>query len=198
MLLTAARGGASFPIREGLHMKHLLTAIALAAATPATAGVTSATPTSFVIETSVTIDAPPAKVWDTLRNPPAWWNPEHTYSGKSANLYLDAQATGCFCERLDDKGSIEHAHIVYVQPRRMIRMIGGLGPLQAEAVTGTLTFKLDAEGAGATKLSMIYVVGGFVRQGGEALAPVVDRVLGDQLARLKAAAEGASTPAPGT
>ncbi len=176
-------------------MKHLLTAIALAAATPASAGVTAATPTSFVIESTATVDAPAARVWEVLRTPSAWWNPDHTYSGKAANLYLDAQATGCFCERLDDKGSIGHAHIVYVQPRRMIRMAGGLGPLQAEAVAATLTIRLDPEGATATKVTLSYVVGGFMRQGGEALAPVVDRVLGDQLSRLKTAAEAAPPPA---
>jgi uncharacterized protein YndB with AHSA1/START domain len=164
----------------------LAAALALAAA----GEVTAAAPTSFVLESSVTADAPIGQVWDTLRSPQRWWNPEHTYSGDSANLYLDAQATGCFCERTPkDKGSIEHAHVVYVAPGRMIRMVGGLGPLQAEAVTATLSLKLDAQGAGATKVTMTYVVGGHMRQGGEALAPLVDRVLAEQLTRLKAAAE---------
>lgn len=175
-------------------MNQLLAALALAAATPAAADVTSSAPDSFVLDSSITIAAPQAKVWETLRNPQGWWNPEHSYSGKAANLYLDAQATGCFCERLDGKGSIEHAHVVYVQPGRMMRLTGGLGPLQAEAVSATLTFRLDPDGTG-TKVTMQYVVGGFMRRGGEALAPVVDRVLADQLGRLKAAAEAAS-PAP--
>lgn len=174
-------------------IRHIATLGLLTLATPATAEVTASAPVSFVIETVITVDAPRAKVWDTLRNPQLWWNPEHSYSGKSANLYMDAQATGCFCEKLDDKGSVEHGHIVYVQPGRMIRLTGGLGPLQAEAVSATLAFKLDAEGAGATKVTMSYVVGGYMRQGGETLAPLVDRVLGDQLKRLKAAAEA---PAP--
>lgn len=80
----------------------------------------------------------------------------------------------------------------------MIRMTDGLGPLQAEAVTDTLTSKLDAGGAGATKPSMTYIVGGFMRQGGETLPPLVDRVLGDLIARRKTAAEGASTSCAGT
>lgn len=166
-------------------------------AAPAAAEVKSATPASFELETVVTVDAPIAQVWETLRSPRRWWDPEHSYSGDAANLYLDAQATGCFCERLADKGSIEHAHLVYVAPGRMIRMVGALGPLQAEAVVGTLTWKLDAEGGGATRLTMSYVVGGFMRQGGETLAPLVDKVMANQVNRLKAAAE-APPPATGT
>jgi uncharacterized protein YndB with AHSA1/START domain len=161
---------------------------AAAVAGPAAAGVTASGPTSFVIEETVEVAAPPQQLWDVLRSPQKWWDPEHTYSGDGANLYMDAQATGCFCERLPDKGSIEHAHIVYVAPARMVRMTGALGPLQAEAVTGTLTFKLDKGGSG-TKLSMTYVVGGFMHQGGETLAPLVDKVMVNQLTRLKAAAE---------
>ncbi|WP_394653302.1 hypothetical protein [uncultured Sphingomonas sp.] len=77
-------------------------------------------------------------------------------------------------------------------------MTDGLGPLQAEAVTDTLTSKLDSEVAGATKPSMTYIVGGFGRQGAETPAPVVDRVLGDQIARRKTAAKGASMAPAGT
>lgn len=163
---------------------------ALVIATPVTAEVTAVAPASFVSETTVTIDASADRVWATLRSPQGWWDPEHTYSGDSKNLYLDTQATGCFCERTPaDKGSIEHAHIVYVAPGRMIRMVGSLGPLQAEATTATLAIKLDPQGSNATRVTFTYVVGGYMRQGGEALAPAVDKVLGIQLARLKTAAE---------
>jgi uncharacterized protein YndB with AHSA1/START domain len=175
--------------------RNLVAAAALVLATPAAAGVTAATPNSFVIETVVTIDAPSQQVWDTLRSPQRWWDAEHTYSGDSANLYMDAQATGCFCERTPkDKGSIEHAHIVYVAPGRMVRMVGSLGPLQAEAVVGTLSFKLDPQGGSATKVTMLYVVGGHMRQGGETLAPLVDKVMATQIARLKTAAELPAAP----
>lgn len=160
----------------------------LASAAPAE--VVQATASGFEIKQQVTIDAPLQQVWDTLRAPQRWWSHEHTYSDDSKNLYLDSQATGCFCERLPDaKGSVEHARIVYIQPPRMIRLDGALGPLQAEAVKGTLTFKLDPEGDNATKVTMSYVVGGYVRAGADTLAPKVDEVLAVQLAGLKAAAE---------
>ena len=132
-------------------------------AAPGRAEVVKATPAGFEITEAVTIDAPIAQAWATLRSPQKWWDKEHTYSGDSANLYLDAQATGCFCERLKDKGSIEHAHIVYIQPPQMMRLVGALGPLQAEAVTGTLTFTLAPEGSNATRVTLSYIVGGYVR-----------------------------------
>ena len=167
----------------------LSAALMLPLAVPSSAEVVAATPTTMVIHQAITVDAPIQQVWDTLRAPQRWWNKEHTYSGDSANLYIDAQATGCFCERLPGrKGSVEHGHIVYVEAPRIMRLSSALGPLQAEAVVGTLTFKLDPEGSNATRVTLDYVVSGYVRAGADTLAPKVDEVLGVQLAGLKAAA----------
>jgi len=162
------------------------------AASPASADIVAADASGFDLSMTVTIDKPTADVWDMLRSPQKWWSKDHTYSDDSANLYLDPQATGCFCEKLPGKGSVEHAHVVYAQPPRVLRMVGGLGPLQAEAVSGVLTFKLDPEGGAATKVTLSYVVSGRVRSGAEAMAVTVDRVLALQLAGLKAAAEAAA------
>ncbi len=171
-------------------MRFLIPTLIIASiASPATADVVAATPTTFEIDQQVTIDAPLDKVWDTLRSPQKWWSKDHTYSDDSANLYLETQAGGCFCERLPDNGSVEHAHIVYIQPPRMIRLKGALGPLQAEAVDGTLSFKLDAESPTATRLTLVYIVSGYVRAGADTMAPKVDDVLALQLSNLKAAAE---------
>ncbi len=171
-------------------------ALLLATAAPAAAEIVTATPGGFEIAQSVTIDKPIDEVWQMLRSPQKWWDKEHTYSGDSANLYLDAQATGCFCEKLPGKGSVEHGHIVYVEPPRALRLHAALGPLQAEGAQGALTFTLTAEGEGVTKVTLSYVVGGYLRKGGEVLAPLVDGVLAVQMARLKAAAETAVAEAP--
>lgn len=160
--------------------------------TPAMADVVQATSAGFELSQTVTIDVPVARAWAALKSPQYWWDKDHTYSDDSANLYLDAQAPGCFCERIPaGNGSVEHAHIVYVAPGRMIRMIGALGPLQAEAVTGTLTFKLDPQDDKATRITMTYVVGGYVRAGADTLAPKVDEVLALQMLNLKTFAETA-------
>jgi uncharacterized protein YndB with AHSA1/START domain len=173
-------------------MKTAAAFIAAALAAPAPAEVKQAAPASFEVESTVTVPVSPEQAWEVLRAPQRWWNPEHTYSGDAAKLYLDAQATGCFCERMGEgatRGSVEHGHIVYVQPPRMIRMTSALGPLQAEAVAGTMTWKVDPGEGGGAVITINYVVGGHMRQGGEALAPLVDRVLTEQLTRLKAAIE---------
>lgn len=176
----------------------MLRPLALAAlllATPAQADVVQSSASGFELTQVVTVDVPIARAWDALRSPQRWWSKDHTYSDDSANLYLDGQATGCFCERLPEgKGSVEHARIVYIAPGRMIRMVGSLGPLQVEAVTGTLTFRLDPEGSNATRVTMSYVVGGYVRAGADTLAPKVDEVLALQMLSLKSAAEAAPPP----
>lgn len=173
----------------------------LCAASPASADVVHATPAGFELNQTIIVDAPLGRVWNTLRQPQKWWSKDHTYSDDAANLSMDGQAPGCFCELIpESKGSVEHAHIVYVSPGRMIRMVGALGPLQAEAVNGTLTFRLDPDGDKATRITLTYVVGGYVRAGADTLAPKVDEVLALQLVNLKTAAEAApvvEAPKPG-
>lgn len=169
-------------------------ALGLFGAAPAAADVVATTPTSFEIGQTIVIDRSPAQVWDMLRAPQKWWNKDHTYSGDSNNLYLDSQATGCFCERLPGGGSVEHGRIVYLQPQKIMRLNAALGPLQAEAVTGTLTWTLAAEGENATRIKLSYVVGGHIRGGAEAIAPAVDEVMAVQMLRLKTATEAMAVP----
>jgi uncharacterized protein YndB with AHSA1/START domain len=148
-----------------------------------------------VIEHTAEIPAAPADVWKTLIAPAQWWSPQHTYTGNADNLYLDAQATGCFCEKLprpadapegQRMGSVEHMHIVYADPQRgVLRMTGGLGPLQAEAISGVMTITLAKKGEG-TAFKMKYVVGGTWQAKPEEMGPLVDKVLGEQVKRLAA------------
>jgi hypothetical protein len=67
----------------------------------------------------------------------------------------------------------------------MLRMTGGLGPLQARPVSGVMTITLKPAGTG-TELTASYGVAGAGVGGFDA---PVDRVLGVQWPRLKAAAE---------
>jgi len=164
-------------------------------AAPATADVVKAEASGFVVEKTVTINATADAVWETLRAPQRWWSKEHTWSGDAANLYIDSQATGCFCEKLPGRGSVEHARLIYVDKGKAMRMTGAFGPLQGEAIVATLTFELSPAGDNATKVKMSYVAGGYSPTGFEKLAPAVDSVLGAQLDGLKAAAEG-PPPAP--
>jgi len=166
----------------------------------ALAEVAQLTPNGFLVRYEKTIEAPPAMVWTALVDQVgAWWHPDHTWSGRSANLSIDARPGGCFCEQLPN-GGVEHLRVVYVEAEERLRLSGALGPLQASGLAGSMMFELGREN-GETKLIFTYSVGGFVEVGFDALAPIVDRVLGEQLTRLVAFVETgnpvpASTAAP--
>ena len=117
-----------------------------------------------------------------------WWSSMHTFSGNAVNLILQPKANGCFCEKLKDGGSAKHMTVIYAEPGSVIRLSGGLGPLQGMAVNGVLTVEIKAEG-GSAKMIMTYVVGGYSATSIGSLAPKVDRVLGEQFAALKHFAE---------
>ena len=76
-----------------------------------------------------------------------------------------------------------------------MRLNAALGPLQAEAVTGILTWTLTAEGDNATRVKLTYMVGGHIRGGAEATAPGVDEVMAVQMLALKMATEALAVPA---
>ncbi|MGK6356050.1 SRPBCC family protein [Sphingomonas sp. DT-207] len=157
---------------------------ALAVAVPASADVVSSGDSGFTSRHSLSIAAPPAKVWEALVHPERWWQGDHTYSGDAANLSLELRPGGCWCEKLSS-GGVEHMRVVYVATGDTLRMVGGLGPLQAMPVTGVMTIILEP-GGGGTKLVGSYAVAG---QGLTGIAAPVDKVLATQWSRLKAAAE---------
>lgn len=187
-------------------MLRFAAALGLAAvlAAPASAEVVASSEAGFVTKHVVDVPASPAEVWKALIAPSGWWASEHTYSGDAANLYIDAQATGCFCELLPlpadapegaRRGSIEHMHIIYAEPGRVLRLSGGLGPLQSEAVTGTLTITLKAQPEGGTRIQWFYVVGGYARFKFPEIAVTVEKVLGEQVKRLAVKLSGAEPAA---
>jgi hypothetical protein len=157
---------------------------ALLAAAPASAEVAASSETGFVSHNEVLVRATPQEAWEALVRPGNWWNGEHTYSGDAANMRIEPKAGGCFCENIPGTGGeIEHMRVIYVAPGSALRMRGGLGPLQSEAVTGVLTITLKPEGE-MTRIGWDYVVGGYMRMPMAELAPLVDQVVGEQLLRL--------------
>ena len=58
----------------------------------------------------------------------------------------------------------------------------------ALGASGSLTWQLTPEGQG-TRVELVYAVGGYKPGGLQAMAPVVDKVLAEQLQRLKAYVE---------
>ncbi len=151
----------------------------------------------FSLQQSLTIDAPPDKVYAALIDPSKWWDPAHTFSGDARNMTLDARAGGCWCETLKNGGSVLHMTVVYADPGKLLRLHGGLGPFQSTGMEGTMNIVLQPKGS-ATNLAMVYNLGGYIWGGYQALPKTADGVLGLQFYRLKQLIEtdSASTPRP--
>jgi hypothetical protein len=177
-------------------IKHviLLVASLAAIASPAAAEVKATSDAGFNIVHIASVKATPDEIWKRLLTPKDWWNKAHSWSGSSAGFYIDAQANGCFCELLQETGadgklkttgSVEHMRVIFAQPGKVLRMQGALGPLQSEAVIGTLTVAMEPAKEGAlTKVSFSYVVGGYMRYKVPEIAPAVDKVLAEQFRNL--------------
>ncbi len=172
----------------------LWVAAAFVIATPLSAEVVEQDDSGFTTRVSSDIPANPTKVWLALITPSGWWNPLHSWSGDAANMTLTPQGGGCFCETLPGledadtvglAGSAKHMEVVQAMPLKVLRMRGGLGPLQSEPATGVLTITLQETGDG-TRVVWEYVVGGETRYEMPVIAQAVDEVMNEQLARLTA------------
>jgi hypothetical protein len=152
----------------------------------ARAEVLAAEATGFITRSEVSVAATPAQAYARFLAIGSWWNDAHTWSGKAANMSIEAAPGGCWCERLESGGVVEHGRITYVEPAKILRFRAGLGPLHDAAATGTLTVEFAAGEAGGTKVSLKYAVLVFnPPKGAAALAPLVDQVLAEQLTLLK-------------
>ncbi len=171
----------------------VLVLIVLAFDAPAEGKVLGSAANGFQIEIKTEISDSPRQVYDGIVDRVGeWWDESHTYSGNSKNLYIEAKEKGWFGEKLPDGGFVRHLQVVYVQPGKAIRMIGGLGPLQEMGVYGTLTIKLTQAADNKTLLTLLYNVSGFDPNGLDKIAAPVDRVLAEQVHRLKAFVEAST------
>ena len=184
----------------------IMAATVAATASPAFAEVKAASDTGFNVIHIATVQATPDEIWKRLLTPKDYWNKAHSWSGSSAGFYIDAQANGCFCELFQETdvngkvktvGSVEHMRVIFAQPGKVLRMQGALGPLQSEAVIGTLTVAMEpTKQDGATRVSFSYVVGGYMRYKVAEIAPAVDQVLGEQFKNMLLPFPPAAVEAP--
>lgn len=172
------------PIRNPvLPVAAVLLAAAMMGAAAARAETSAVTPAGFVVRIHRDVSATPHKVYATIAQIGKWWNSEHTWSGNAANMSLDLSAGGCFCERWGGGNSVMHGQVIYVQQDAVLSLQSSLGPLQQRAVNGILTFTTKAV-EGRTALDLSYKVVGNADSGLDKLAPVVEKVLDEQLTRL--------------
>jgi hypothetical protein len=166
--------------------------IVLALSALANAEVADQAPNGFTIRIATVVHAGPEDVYNRLvHNIGDWWSPDHTFSNDAHNLSIDDKPLGCFCEKLPYGGGVRHAQVIMVMPNKMLVMTGSLGPLQAFGATGTLTLVLIPMHRD-TKVQLIYAVGGYLPDGLNTWAAPVDKVLGEQMTRLKNYVESGS------
>jgi len=163
----------------------LLVFVAAVLPRTAAATVTGSTADGFIIEHSFEVRAGAASTYQTfIEKIGTWWSPEHTYSGKSQNMAIDARPNGCFCERWGTGAGILHMTVLYVDPNKTIRFSGGLGPLQEMAVSGVMTVDFSEQG-NRTKVLFKYAVSGRAALELDKIAPLVDQVLVEQMTRFE-------------
>jgi hypothetical protein len=133
----------------------------------------------FILEHEVLVPLDALASYRLLGKPSHWWSSAHTWSGDAKNMSMPLKAGACFCETWQGN-SVMHAQVITARPGELLRLQGALGPLQAMAVTGVLSFNLKKEELG-TRVLMSYRVKGDSSNNLAALAPIVDKVMGEQL-----------------
>jgi uncharacterized protein YndB with AHSA1/START domain len=147
------------------------------------AGVKDASPSGFTIENSVEVPVAAEIAWQALvGDVDLWWPKEHSWWGQASKLTIDARVGGCFCEIAEGRQA-QHMQVVLADPPKLLRMSGGLGPLQGMGLSGTLEWRLSPIDGG-TRIVLWYRAGGYAPDDLSKLAPVVDHVQGLQLGGL--------------
>jgi hypothetical protein len=158
--------------------------VAAAAAAPcAFAEVKDAAPDGFTVENSQWVPAVPEVAWRAFAHDVGkWWPADHTWWGDASKLSISEKAGGCFCE-INGAREAWHMTVTFVDPGKLMRMTGGLGPLQGMGLSGALEWRFVPENDG-TRITLYYRVGGYSPDDLGKFAPVVDKVQGSQLAGL--------------
>ena len=139
----------------------------------------------FTVENSEWVDVDPQTAWTALvEDVGQWWPAAHTWWGDSAKLSISPVAGGCFCE-IDGARQAWHMTVAFVDPGKLLRMTGGLGPMQGMGLNGALEWRL-AEENGGTRIALWYRAGGYTPDDLTRFAPVVDRVQAQQPGGLAA------------
>jgi hypothetical protein len=165
-------------------MRGLLLFSGLILAAPANAVVVGASSHGFELRHTVDLPVAPAQALAAFGQVGSWWSKDHTYSGDAARLSLHLRPGGCWCERLDGGGGVEHLRVAYYQPGQRVVLTGGLGPLLFEGTSGVMDVQAKKTPAGS-QLVINYRVAGFARGNGTEMALAVDQVLRTQAERLR-------------
>jgi hypothetical protein len=150
----------------------------------APAAVIDATASGFTIENRADVPTDAMTTWKALVDDVGeWWPRDHTWWGEASELTIEPRAGGCFCER-NGAQQAQHLQVTFVDPGRLLRLTGGLGPLQGMGLHGVLEFRLAPGTDGGTTITLFYRAGGYTPDDLEGFAAVVDQVQALQLGGL--------------
>lgn len=172
-------------------MRAVTMGLVLGMAAPAAAEVVAVAPAGMEIRQVVSIAAAPQKVWDTFMVPARWWSSDHSFSGAAENITIDPRVGGCWCEELPNGGGVVHMEVTHIAPPKTVVFRGAMGPFYNQAVDGALSISLTANGTG-TDITLVYRASGYVKDGFEKWAGIVDAVFAQQMGNLKKHLETAS------
>lgn len=142
----------------------------------------------FIVTNTISSKVTPDEMWNALVNDvDLWWPKDHSWWGKQGKFSIEPLAGGCFCEVAGQRSSV-HMQISFVEPNKLLRMTGGLGPLQGMGMHGALDWVFETNEE-TTTITLTYRVSGINPEGFEQLAPIVAKVQGIQLNALKAYVE---------
>jgi uncharacterized protein YndB with AHSA1/START domain len=160
--------------------------VTLAGAEEASAEVKDAARSGFTVENVVEVPTDATTAWKALvEDVDRWWPADHTWWGEEGELSIEPKAGGCFCERHGDQQAL-HMMVIFVDPGRLLRLTGGLGPLQGMGLHGVMEFRLaPGNAAGSTRITMYYRAGGYTPDDLAPFAAVVDSVQALQLGGLR-------------
>lgn len=151
---------------------------------PVGAEVKDSAANGFTLENAVEVPFDAGTVWNALiGDVDRWWPKDHTWWGAKSRLRIVPRAGGCFCEIAGERQA-QHMEVVFAEPGKLLRMTGGLGPLQGMGVDGVLEFRLVEAGEGGTRVTLFYRAGGYTPDDLAKFAPIVDQVQAMQLRGL--------------
>ena len=150
---------------------------------PAYAAVKDQAPNGFTLENSQWVPVDQATAWKAfVHDVGQWWPADHTWWGDASRLSISEKVGGCFCE-LNGAQQAWHMSVTFVDPGKLMRMTGGLGPLQGMGLDGALEWRFVEENGG-TRITLWYRAGGYTPDDLTKFVPVVDKVQGLQLGGL--------------
>ena len=148
------------------------------------AKIISNTQYGFTMENEVVLSQSVDIAWQHfIQDIDHWWPKDHTWWGEKSTLTIDDYAGGCFCERTNSAmgNSAEHMRVSFVDKHKLLRMTGGLGPLQGMGIYGALDWKFEPQENGGTRIVMRYQANGYNPENYEQFIPIVDKVQAIQI-----------------